>query len=70
MLKLPTRLLVKPAPVKVMQKRGRGRPTADGATDLVCVTVSLPAHLIERAEIIGGGNLSLGLRILFADITA
>ena len=68
MLKLPNRVLLKSEVVKVVQKRGRGRPTADGAADLLKVHVYLPAHVIERAEVVGEGNLSLGLRRLLADV--
>jgi hypothetical protein len=43
-------------------RRGPGRVAADGATDLVQLTVRVPKKLADKLRRLGGGNASLGLR--------
>lgn len=56
MLRIPRNARQAPRP------RGRGRVAADGATDLVQMTVRVPKKLADRLRRLGGGNASLGLR--------
>ena len=44
------------------RREGAGRPTADDAVDLVQLTVYVELKDIKKAELLGGGNKSLGVR--------
>ena len=45
-----------------VRPRGPVRVAADGATDLVQITVRVPKKLADQLRRLGGGNASLGLR--------
>ena len=45
-----------------VRPRGPGRVAADGATDLVQLTVRVPQTLADKFRRLGDGNVSLGLR--------
>ena len=53
---------------KVPPPRGPGRVAADGATDLVQLTVRVPKTLAAKLRRLGGGNASLGLRRFAASL--
>lgn len=57
MLRVPREAKREPA-----RPRGPGRVAADGATDLVQLTVRVPKTLADRLRRLGDGNVSLGLR--------
>lgn len=62
MLRIPRNAMQAPRP------RGRGRVAADGATDLVQLTVRVPKTLAGKLRRLGGGNASLGLRRFAASL--
>ena len=55
---------------KPITTRGGARPNAGRRADLTTpanrVTVTLPYETIERARVIGGGNVSAGIRAAVA----
>lgn len=44
-------------------REGAGRPTADGAINMTRRTVMLDSETYERLLTLGGGNISLGIRM-------
>lgn len=51
---------------KPSSAKGAGRPTPDGVKKPKPRTVSLDDHTVARAQEIGAGNLSAGIRIAVA----
>jgi hypothetical protein len=48
-------------------REGAGRKVEDGSEDLKRYNVSLDAHTVKKAKVLGDGNMSAGIRKRFKD---